>query len=73
MVGIPFPITVQTENNMKKEYIKPNTKVKLSSLQTFMQEASPLKTTVADGEYNGDFGTKSNAADDEKWSESGLW
>ena len=48
-------------------------KVKLSSLQTFMQEGSPLKTTVADGEYNGDFGTKSNDADDEKWSESGLW
>ncbi len=56
---------------MKKEYIKPNTKVKLSSLQTFMQETSPdLVVTPSDEEYDGEFGTKSN---NEKWSESGLW
>ena len=58
---------------MKKEYIKPTTKVKLSSLQTYLQETSPMKTTVTDGEFNGEFSTKSNGADDEKWSESGLW
>jgi hypothetical protein len=60
---------------MKKEYIKPNTKVKLSSLQTFMQETSPDPDTIkipVDGTtpYDGEFATKSN---DEKWSESGLW
>lgn len=60
---------------MKKEYIKPNTKVKLSSLQTFMQEASGPDMVVQPNkeEYNGGFSTKSNDADDEKWSESGLW
>lgn len=57
---------------MKKEYIKPTTKVKLSSLQTFMQETSPdyLVIKPSDEEYDGEFSTKSN---NEKWSESGLW
>lgn len=60
---------------MKKEYIKPATKVKLSSLQTFMQDASPetINVPITDGEYDGEFGTKSNGANDENWSESGLW
>ena len=54
---------------MKKEYIKPNTEVKVTSLQLCIDPPSTFSQKPEEEEYNDEFGSKSR----DTWSEEGLW